>query len=190
MAVPAVSSLTEGLNQTSGVAKAHALLEAARNRAIARNASVWVAMAPVSRDGSPALAMAVVDSMSGERPGDGDVVDLAQSSTYSLGARVLVLGNMSLEAPEHVVGSFPAALPGGLDVLAEGSGPRFQFPHGGGTLASLPAIEFTPGGQVRSGQQLGTVLDIGLRDPRDASLKNPTLVQINGFTGQLRTFRK
>lgn len=190
LAVPALGPLTEGLNQTSSVARAHALLEGARNRAIAQNTSVWVAVASVDRDGTPGLAMAVVDSLSGERPAEGEVVDLATSPTYSLGSRVMVLRNMNIETPAQILGEFPKALPGGLDVLADGRGPRFQIPLSGGQLTALPAIEFTPGGQVRSGQQLGAILNIGLRDPRDANLKNPTLVQINGFTGQLRTFRR
>ena len=190
MTVPAISSLSHGFKQTSATSKIYSILESARNQAISRNAPVWVCLKERVTEGIPSLLVAVVESTDGTRPAASSQVPLQGSQSFALASKVATLNGVQIATVDASTRN-RLAVPGDGVRFAESaaSGPKFEILVRGSSETFLPAVEFSPEGEARSGDTASGLLELAFRQTSDADLRNPTLVQINGFTGQLRAYR-
>ncbi|HSI85336.1 MAG: Tfp pilus assembly protein FimT/FimU [Candidatus Methylacidiphilales bacterium] len=203
-AMTRLSGSSEANRTISGVT---ATLDMARQHAVAHNTYTWVIFAanPATTEGFR-LYVTVLESRDGTNMADANTpVDLDASATYQVGG---TSGNLVLAQKMEIYRGAqitPLASSSPAPILPEPSAPNatvsFRIPDTTASQAvaylnSHPEaqriVQFSPTGQARIASSISQVIELGLQPMKGTipDAANSVAIQINGFTGQTRVYRK
>lgn len=202
---PLLSGLLGAGNANRAIYGASTVLELGRQYAVSNNTYAWVVFAsnPTPGTGSSLYAV-ILGSRDGSNTADGvTAVDLDGGGTYDLGGTSSNLFAIrKMEAYRGIqLGTLPQspspATPAPVGPNAKVS---FKFSNanvdGAAYLNAHPAaqrvVQFSPNGQSLIAASMSQVIELGLQgmkgtvlDPNDVAA-----IQVNGFTGQTRVYRR
>jgi len=193
LAIPAVNTLQSSGNINNISDSLNGVLENARATAMAHNTYVWVGILRVAAsDTSNAehLDKVVVSAVSSVY---GEMSDLTSGSVRPI-MPPRELKNVSLtQVPSEALSESGRETSGVDDIsssnLSSGSGgASFKQRACGTERAFSQLIQFSPSGEARVKRTASRWIEIGLQ-PATGNQTNKVVVQINGLTGQMRTFR-
>ena len=202
---PVISNLTRSGNANRAIFGAASFLDLARQYAVSNNTYTWVVFAsnPSAINGSSLYAV-ILGSKDGSSTADGLVpIDLDSGGTYDLGssaANLPVLQKVEAYQGAQIGSLAPSPSPANPVPADPNSKVRFKFPDSAAEatafLNSHPTaqrvVQFSPNGQSRISGAMSQVIEVGLQAMKGTSPdpNNVAAIQIDGFTGQTRVYRK
>ena len=198
--VPAVVGVSKGRNFGSEVDQISDFLDEARAAAMANNTYVWVGMLPIAAgapgdiDGVNEVVMAAVSAKNGQS------TDLAQNNYIPLGKGTIFKNIMPTTTPQGQFGVSILPKSGreaNADYLSISSTPgifgTFSETVGAVKIGGKPpvfttVIQFGPLGDAKIKSTASRCIEIDLESWPNTP-QQPGIVQIDGLTGQVRTYK-
>jgi type II secretory pathway pseudopilin PulG len=178
----------------ANVAKASAILDQARQYAIANNTYVWVAFRqnpPMATRPLESVAIAVIASQDGTNPvGWNGTVDVPGSTLQLVNKIEWMEGTqLGLSSSVSAILNPPSRPTQSGENLA--SDLRFRIPVAGTMVEFDQVTAFTPRGEALVGEGLVAYADIPLEPfPAAADNRNVAIIQLSGITGIQRVYRQ
>ena len=202
---PLLSSLLGAGNANRAICGASSILDLGRQYAVSNNTYTWVVFASNPTPGSGSSLYAVIlGSKDGSNTSDGvAAVDLDAGGTYDLGSTSSNLfAIQKVEAYRGVQLGTLSQSPSPATPTPVGPNAKVSFKfssanaEGDVYLNSHPSaqrvVQFSPNGQSLIAASMSQVIELGLQGMKGVALdpNDVVAIQVNGFTGQTRVYRK
>jgi prepilin-type N-terminal cleavage/methylation domain-containing protein len=188
-ALPAMSRSQAGSGVARGASDLSGALEMARVNAMALNTYVWVGVKtvaandPQNADKTDKVLLVTMAAKNGRESDleSGELIPLVKPAQ---------LQRVKLQKFGDTILSDSGRELDGVDDISEASlSPGFQYSGATAKGSYTQLVQFDPSGGVRIKTSLSRVIEIGIQPSLVADSKNIAIIQINGLTGQIRTFR-
>ena len=182
---PAISALASSGNFTNSINQVAQAFDLARQRAIAKNTYVWVAIHSGTNGSEPEIGVCVVESRTGtdELDWKGSVT-LPSNSNLNFVQRTIRIPRVELIPAGQLTKANIPSLPAPADSpsdLAQTVSFRFaptQAVWAGDTFDHV--VQFAPNGEARVSQGLVDCVELGLRQWPQSK---PAVIRLSGITG-------
>jgi prepilin-type N-terminal cleavage/methylation domain-containing protein len=199
---PAISALTSSGSASQNISQLSGLVEQAREYAVSQNTYVWVALNSTTTPGQ--VSVAIIASTDGTDPANVSGTSTWQTANYhAVPAPGLVLVSKVVTLKQFTILNAGAVTPPSLPAAPVPADPTnsinsggtggfsIQIPGQSTTTSFIPAILFTPSGQVRNSNSPVNIIDFDLEPLKGTATdtKNIAVLRMNGLTGEGVVYR-
>lgn len=183
VARPAMSSLSKAGNFSNSMSQVAQTFDVARQRAIAKNTYVWVAIRTGKDESGPYLDLCAVESKTGtDKLEWNGSATLPSDPDFTLVQPTTRISQVDLAPEGEITESQIPSLPSVSDPPSDmAQTVNFRFEGGrwaGGDFNRV--VQFTPSGEARTSKGLVGCIELGLKQwPKST----PAVIRLNGITG-------